>query len=334
MAVCAALASAGCGLGPGSQRRPPRDCTLSEDLVPSCGALLGITTPRPERSELARVEQQVGRRFDFVYRFHDVNDPVPTPEERDLVAEGRILHLTIDARDYASADRESVTWADVAAGRYDASLAAQGAGVASLGSPVFVTFDHEPDQPAENLGGPADFVAAWRHVHELFARAGATNAVWVWVVMGWAPALDRAEQLWPGRPYVDWVSWEVFNPSGCRTGEVDPARFRSFEDIVRTSYEWARSESTAVAGDLPMMISESGTSQLPGDTARTAQWFADIPDTLRRYPQVKAVGLWDHGGTGATCDFRFGSDPTVLAGVAAMAGDPWFSVAVPAPDGR
>src|SRR4051794_33823079 len=100
--VCASLLIVGCAgrvPKPAVEPAPPR-CPLSAKLVPSCGALLGVTSGVPSIDSLAAVEAAVGRRFDFVYRFHDINDVVPTAEERELAAGGTILHLTIDPRDF------------------------------------------------------------------------------------------------------------------------------------------------------------------------------------------------------------------------------------------
>ncbi len=329
-----ASTAAGCALVEGTSPQGPPRCPLSDELVPSCGALLGVTSPKPTSDSLATTEDTLGRRVDFVYRFHDVDDAVPTDEERELLDEGRLLHLTIDSRNFADPTRESVQWADVADGRYDETLAAQARGIASLDTPVFVTFDHEPDQPAEDLGSAGDFVAAWRHVHDLYTAEGATNAVWVWVVMGWEPTLHRAAALWPGRDYVDWMSWEAYNASGCRSGPVDASEYASFEESMLPAYRWLTSgEHDPLPTDLPIMISEAGTSPFPGDPERTAAWYAAIPATLAQYPQVKAVGLWDHGGTGAACDFRFGSDPAVTRALRTMASDPVLDTQTPATDG-
>ncbi len=52
----------------------------------------------------------------------------------------------------------------------------------------------------------ADFVAAWRHVHDLFAKAGATNVIWIWDPNDVYPVPNVALQpLYPGDKYVDWV---------------------------------------------------------------------------------------------------------------------------------
>ena len=302
-------------------------CRLSAKLVPSCGALWGITTQEPTTSALAEAEKAAGRKFDFVYRFHDINDAIPTPDEQTLVARPAVLHLSIDAKDYREPG-STVRWGEIAGGAYDEQLRSQAAGVAAMRKPVFVTFDHEADQPLKGASGhPAEFVSAWRHVHDVFVQAGATNAVWVWVMTGAVEGLPRARQLWPGNAYVDWISWDVYNPSGCRRGAVDPKRHVGFEQAMRVFFDWLQSTGPSMGIDLskPMMISEAGSVIYPDDRRRTADWYRQIPTVLRKYPQIKAIGLWDHTGQKA-CDYRFTGQPDVEAAVRQAGEQPWMNV--------
>lgn len=281
------------------------ECQLKEDLTSSCGVLWGITTQEPTLAALSSAEQFAARTYDLVYRFHDLDDQIPTDEERQIVKSGRALHLSIDVRD--NGNRDGLSWRQVADGDHDSTLRAQAEGVASLQSPVFVTFEHEMDQPNKtSLGTAADFIAAWRHVHEVYQRAGADNAVWVWVAMGTEPALPRAGSMWPGNDVVDWISWDVYNASGCRVGAVTPDRYISFEDSMLIFYTWLQKQGKGLGIDTtkPIMLSEVGSVVYPDDPETTAAWYAAIPHTLRDYPQIKAVGLWDHSGNGA-CDYRF-----------------------------
>jgi hypothetical protein len=312
---------AGCGtasnLGTSRCTAPVGAPPMSSKLVPRCGVILGVATDPNTLAQLNGVERTTGRRFDMVYRFHDLDNVVPTADERAVVRSGRILHVSIDARLYASSSTR-VTWRDVANGRYDGDLVRQAHGVASLRSPVFVTFDHEPDNPIKvGRGTPADFIAAWRHVHRVFDRAGARNAVWVWVVMGWPPAIPRAAMMWPGNRYVDWISWEAYNSSGCRTSRTDAAHYRTFEQTLLPFYRWLLSDGRSHGIDIqkPMMISEAGSVAYPDDLARTASWYQDIPQVLAQYPGIRAITLWDRPGTG-TCDYRFSAHDVILSAVA------------------
>lgn len=63
--------------------------------------------------------------------------------------------------------------AAVASGKYDDQLATQAQALASFGHPIFLLFDEEmngtwhPFSPGQNGNTAADFVAMWRHVHDI-----------------------------------------------------------------------------------------------------------------------------------------------------------------------
>jgi hypothetical protein len=317
-----------------SRSGPDLACPLDQRLVPSCGALLGVEPPEPSLTGLGQAEASVGRPVDLVYSFHDINDVVPSAFDRSVVASGRVLHIDIDSRDYDDPDPATVPWAAVASGAYDQDLRAMAQGVASLHAPVFVTFDHEPDQPARAaVGTPAEFVAAWRHVHDLFVDEGATNAVWVWVVMALPQTYAATPAFWPGDQYVDWVSWDSYDEAACRDGGPDPAHFQTFRTATLGYLTWLRAHADATGIDLekPMMISETGTVVVPvpgdgsGATSPTTTWYDEVPDVLRAEPAIKAVTLWDHTGSDPACDFRLGQSTALAASAAHAAADPWFT---------
>ncbi len=299
-------------------------CELGPKSVPECGVLWGVATRPPTEAAIKDLESAVGRKFDFVYRYHDVDQVVPDSAERKLVADGRILHVAIAARDFASLDRTSVTWAQIAAGRFDSTLSQQARGIASLKVPVFVTFEQEANQKQKLgvLGTSTDFKAAWRHLHDLYAKAGATNVAWVWVMTGSQDNLAGASTLWPGNDVVDWVSWNVYNQSGCAGGAIDASKYVSFKDKMLIFYNWMHEHGPDVGMDSskPIMISETGSAQYPDDPQRSADWYAEIPTTLQSYPQIKAVGLW--ASRDGTCNYRFQDSEAITQGVATASMQP------------
>jgi hypothetical protein len=285
--------------------------------------LLGITTEQPTTQAVQQAESGAKRRFDVVYRFHDIDDVIPTADEKKLVAQGRLLHVSVDARLFSG---PRVQWSAIAAGQYDAQLLRQAQGIAALRSPVFVTFEHEADQADKQIQGTGpEFVAAWRHVRDVYRAAGATNTVWVWVMMGTADSLPRAAKLWPGNDAVDWIGWDVYNPSGCRLGDVSPDRYVSFADSARVFYSWLTDNQLSLGIDTtkPMMISETG-SVLYADAARTAAWYAAIPGALRTMPQIKSVSLFDHTGN-SICDYRLDRSPATRKAINRMVADALFT---------
>ncbi len=72
------------------------------------------------------------------------------------------------------------------------------------------------------------------------------------------------------------------------------------------------------------MISESGSVKDPSNPDRRAAWYRDIESALSRYPQIKAVGLWDHTGNNI-CDYRFSQQAPVQAGVDTLLTSPRLS---------
>jgi mannan endo-1,4-beta-mannosidase len=82
--------------------------------------------------------------------------------------------------------------------------------VRRLNIPVAISVGHEmngfwyPWGTKKNRA--ADFVRAWRHVHEVFQHAGATNVIWVWSpnVINPLPGVPL-RPYYPGDAYVDWI---------------------------------------------------------------------------------------------------------------------------------
>ncbi|MDT0302266.1 glycoside hydrolase family 26 protein [Streptomonospora wellingtoniae] len=280
------------------------DCTVDDILAPSCGVWWGAS---PYHGDVRPLEEAVDRPLDIVYTWHGVDQHrVPTAAERRLAEEGRFLHANIEARRFNADGHPVQGYGDIIEGRFDDSLRGQARRIADLGRPFFVTFDHEADanQRYNTRGTPEQFVRAWRHIVDLYRANGADNAVFVWNVTGWKGNLDRLPSLWPGDDYVDWISWEAYNMTGC---ELQPGwnHVDTFEEALRPAYEWFQNEGPehGIDADKPVMIGEMGTVPIPGDPAATREWYADIPETLREYERVRAVKLWD-GITAPSCDFR------------------------------
>ena len=49
-------------------------------------------------------------------------------------------------------------------------------------------------------------MAAWRRIHDLFTRAGATNVIWVWNPNDIYPVPQvQLKPYYPGNAYVNWI---------------------------------------------------------------------------------------------------------------------------------
>ena len=199
----------------------------------------------------------------------------------------------------------------VAAGAEDAYLRSLAREVRALGRPVLLRYAWAMDSTSRR--GRTAFVAAWRHVHDLFAAQGAT-AAWVWSpsAEAFAGARGGVDQYWPGDAYVDWVAADGFNPNTCDGG----SSWTEFGAIFKAFYAWGSARSK------PLMISETGTVEDPADPARKMSWYLRAATTLAQtMPRVRAVVYFDEGGR---CDWRPDTSAQSMGGFVRFARDPFF----------
>ena len=180
--------------------------------------------------------------------------------------------------------------ADLAAGAYDGYIREFAEGAKAWGHPFFLRFNWEmngnwfPWAEGANGNRPGDYIAAWRHVHDIFASVGATNATWAWCP--YADSKHRYGPLaryFPGNKYVDWTCLDGFNWA---TNGVNPQRWRSFDQIFGPSY---RTIVQRLAPHKPMLIAEIGSG---GSGHPKARWINQMFKQLRtKYRRIRGL-LW------------------------------------------
>lgn len=267
-------------------------CAVSATLVPSCGAYWGIYSRRygggDVETSVTTWEQTIGRRFDIVLMYYDFsgrNGPGWFPDA-DLASLGgsRILLVDWESRDFAAGT--DLRWADIAAGRYDAAVVVPAARrVRAYGAKIMLGFDHEMDLSHAKHGTAAEYVAAYRHLRDVFAAEGVDNVVWTWVPSGYVAYGNgpHVKSFYPGSTYVDWVGYDPYNYNTCHQNA-----WRTFDATVKEFYDWTARNGMA---DKPLLLQEYGL-HVDGD-ARSRQWYRDIDDVLRKRPRIKALVRWD-----------------------------------------
>ena len=114
------------------------------------------------------------------------------------------------AMDFVVWEPWNTTLSQIAAGSSDAYITRFASAVRALNVPIALSFGHEFNGNWYPWGTKdataAQFVAAWKHVHDLFAAAGATNVIWIWDPNDIYPVPDvQLKDYYPGDAYVDWV---------------------------------------------------------------------------------------------------------------------------------
>ncbi len=144
---------------------------------------------------------------------------------------------------------------------------------------------------SEGVNGntPGSFVAAWRHVHDIFTEVGATNATWVWCPnVDFTRKLTPLKGLYPGDAYVDWTCLDGFNWGDTRNS----AGWQTFDEVFRSTYK----RILKFAPSKPMVIGEVASEERGGSKPNWIKSaFRNIP---ANYPKVRAVIWFDENDQG------------------------------------
>jgi Glycosyl hydrolase family 26 len=215
--------------------------------------------------------------------------PFPTGAMEALRRHGTIPLLTWASQSVPSSLNEPrFQLADVASGAFDPYIREFAERAREWGHPFFLRFDQEmngfwfPWSEGVNGNKRGTFVAAWRHVHDIFTKVGATNATWVWCPnVDFTRKLIPLHSLYPGGRYVDWTCLDGFNWGDTPTS----GGWMSFGRVFRSTYQ----RVARIAPHKPMMIGETASEERGGSKA------AWIHNTLkivpRHFRKVRAL-IW------------------------------------------
>lgn len=275
--------------------------------VPS-GALLGawvkpVTLGQRDRiSAVTDFERLIGRPLDIVNTYRRFTDAFFTRSDERFIANGATLMLS-----WTGGDSRGVLRGD-----YDQLLRTRAQIVAAMGQPMLLRYRWEMDRPKLRsvVGSAADFIAAWRHVREIFRQEGASNAAWVWCPTAEGFAQGYAADFYPGDREVDWVCVDVY--AGSRLAPLD--------ELMAPFLRWAAGRP------LPIMIGEFGVARAYPAEAR-AGWLRDALKIIKANPQIKAACYFESNPAEHQPgqQFLLSEDEAALAAFTALAHDPYFN---------
>jgi mannan endo-1,4-beta-mannosidase len=170
-------------------------------------------------------------------------------------------------------DPIGIPFANIVAGAYDAYLDTLATDVASYGAQthhgVIIGFGHEMNGDWFPWGyghvTPGLFVAAWRHIVNVFRQQGADDVTWLWTVN----IIDKRHKIpspapwFPGSSYVTWVGIDGYylKPSW------------SFASLFGPTIKVVDSLSRV---PIPILISETGASPAVDQPAKIVNLFAGV----------------------------------------------------------
>jgi hypothetical protein len=192
---------------------------------------------------------------------------------------------------------------DIANGEWDQYFTQWAAAVKANEKPVALRFAQEmngnwyPWSDGRYGNADGDFIAAWRHVHDIFEQVGADNVLWVWSVNRIDTLPDRTlARVYPGDDYVDWVGVSGYY----RTTSVAPTFEKTFAATL--------AELKRVAPNKLVMLTEVGAGT---DEQNRVAWIESLFAGLLEHQEVigfnwfndfKAGGDWQIQFSQATTD--------------------------------
>ena len=269
------------------------------------GALVGdqLTGDKPpwDMSALTQFEAMAGKTSSLVHFMAPFAEcasasdcsyyDFPTKEMEGIREHGSIPFFSWSSQSIPSSlDEPNFQLADVISGAHDNYIREWATAAKEWGHPFFLRFNWEmnggwfPWSEGVNGNGTGEYVAAWRHVHDIFTAVGATNATWVW-----CPNVDPGNKmqdlgpLYPGDAYVDWTSLDGYNWG---TNPTRPDHWRTFDELYNSTYHEI---VDTIAPTKPMVIGEVGSTEYGGSKAT---WIEEMLTQLpTEYPRIRGL-VW------------------------------------------
>jgi beta-mannanase len=183
-------------------------------------------------------------------------------------------------------DQPAYSLANIASGAFDTYISTWAQEIKAWGQPLWLEFAPEmngnwyPWGNAVNGNTPAEYIAAYRHVHDLFTDAGVTNVVWVWTTNVTSNGSTPIGDFYPGDAYVNFLGVDGYNWGTTQSwGSVWQTPTQVFNQTLVDLEQLSTR---------PIVIAETASTEQGGNKA---QWIRQFFSMMAATPVIKAF-VW------------------------------------------
>jgi hypothetical protein len=294
-------AGGGTGVAASASASPsPRPVPARAEFLNPGAPYFGLTSPQSpwSRLELNYLSSKAGAHPTLIQFFVKWTEDFRPDAVAMCYQQGALPVLSWEPWAGLKAGESQPTYslARIAGGAFDAYITKFATAVKDERWPVVIRFAHEmngnwyPWSEKRSGNHAGEYVKAWRHVHDVFAKVGATNVIWVWSpnIIRPVPRVSLSA-LYPGDAYVDWVGTVGYAVDETTAGQV-------FDPTLTLIRKFTKK---------PMLITETGAQPGP----KKAPWTTSLFPWLRQHRDVVGF-IWFElsKNDGASADWRFMAD--------------------------
>ncbi len=266
------------------------------------GSYLGVYAPPSPRSYIGvtNFTSLMGVQPDLDMYYSGWSEPFQASFATSAASHGAVPLVQIDPT--------GVNLNAIASGKYDGYLISYADAVRSYERPVILGFGHEMNGTwytwADGHASAKEFVAAWRHIVNLFRKVGAGNVTWLWTIniIKKQAGIPSPAHWWPGSSYVTWVGIDGYYTKSSLT----------FAPLFGPTIIAVRT----LTND-PILVAETAAGSTAGQPAKIADLFAGINAYgLLGFVWFDAIGAqdWRLRSPTAAAAFRQGAEAYRRAG--------------------
>ena len=279
------------------------------------GAYVNLSGQTSTGASVQARERAMGRPYDLEATYYDWTGRFPDAGEAAMAAQGTTPLMAWYLPDKTIGSSHSL--GQITSGADDAWITAQANAIKAFGHRVLLRLAPEMNGTWYGYSGdPSAYVAAWRHVHDVFTRVGAANVTWVW-----CPNVTPAnwDAYYPGARYVDVIGVDGFSNT--------IYTWQTFQQM----FDGFFAHFASFAPGKPQLVAETATNSgagLPGaGVGSAASFISGMQSYLKDVagPRYDVVGVcWFDTDTNNGYNWRVDQTSVAWQAWLAMARDPYF----------